>query len=296
MPTIEQFIQVNGAYPWLTGVFITLFGGLIGSFLNVCIYRIPAEKSVVYPGSHCACGRAIAWYDNIPVLSWLVLRGKARCCGAKFSWRYPAIEALTALLFCLLWHRLPLSNFVPMATLFSCLIAGAFIDFDHKIIPDRFTMGLAAVGFVFVLFQPSLHLSPTLLQAGRYEHPLATAFSRALIGGAVGSAIGIWIAFIGEKLMGVEAFGMADVKLLGALGVFLGWQAAVFSMFGGSVVGCALLPIFAFIQRNKGEEIKWRKTELPFGPSIAIAAILYVLFFKADVAVYWSQFAPLFSE
>ena len=154
---MDAFQEVAVAFPWFYPLFAAAVGACVGSFLNVCIYRIPKNESVVSPPSHCGCGKPIAWHDNIPVLSWLLLRGRARCCGRPFSFRYPAIELLTALLFLACWLLFPAGKAVAGAVLCSIVICALFIDLDHMIIPDVFTVGGAAVGLMLSLLLPSLH-------------------------------------------------------------------------------------------------------------------------------------------
>ena len=154
---MESFEQVSHAFPWFFPLVAAVFGACIGSFLNVCIYRIPKDESVVRPGSHCGCGQPIAWYDNIPVFSWLILHGRARCCGRPFSIRYPAIELLTAGLFLACWLLFPPGKAVAGAVLCSIVICAIFIDHDHMIIPDVFTVGGAAAGVLLSMALPSLH-------------------------------------------------------------------------------------------------------------------------------------------
>src|SRR5690554_3788270 len=150
----EAYAAVNEQFPIIFQIIAFIFGAIVGSFLNVCIYRIPTERSVVTPGSTCACGQPIAWYDNIPIFSWLVLRGRARCCGAPFSVRYPFIEFLTGLLFLICWVKF--SPLVALCGMFFCalLVCATFIDLDHMIIPDRFTIGGAVAGVILAFLVP----------------------------------------------------------------------------------------------------------------------------------------------
>src|SRR5471032_948117 len=155
--SLSSLSEVAAAFPWFFPMLACGFGACIGSFLNVVIYRVPAQKSIVTPGSHCACGQPIAWYDNIPVISWLVLRGKARCCGRPFSFRYPAIELLTAALFLACALLFPPAKAVCGMVFLSALLCATFIDLDHMIIPDVFTIGLGAAGILISFLVPALH-------------------------------------------------------------------------------------------------------------------------------------------
>lgn len=147
----SDFAVIDEMLPWFFPLCAALFGAMVGSFLNVVIYRLPEGRSIVTPGSHCACGKPIAWFDNIPVLSWFLLRGRARCCGRAYSFRYPAIEALTGGLFLACWLLFPPAVAAVGMVFMACLICATWIDLDHMIIPDVFTVGLAVVGVVLSL-------------------------------------------------------------------------------------------------------------------------------------------------
>ena len=242
---------------------VFFFGACLGSFLNVCIYRIPREESVITPRSHCPnCGKLIAWFDNIPMLSYLALRAKCRHCGVRISPRYFLVELLTALLFLLVWQRFGLSLVTPVYWLMVFgLILATFVDFEHMIIPDRCSLGGMVLGLAFSAVVPALHDAETIVQS----------LTRSLIGLAVGAG-SLWsVGFVGKIVFKKDAMGLGDVKLLGALGAFLGWQAVVFiimiSSFFGSMVGIALI-LFG----NKA----WQ-SRIPFGPYLALAAVVWML-------------------
>ena len=208
---LNEFAAINQEFPWFFRTLFFILGAVVGSFLNVCIYRIPAGRSIIHPGSHCACGKPIAWYDNIPIFSWLILRGRSRCCGQRFSFRYPAIELLTALLFLASWWMLPPATALIGMVFSSILICATFIDLDHMIIPDRFTIGAAVVGVILSLFVPSLHLSSA-------TYPVIDVMRsgiESIIGLLIGSGIILWIALLAEVILRKEAMGFGDVKFLG---------------------------------------------------------------------------------
>jgi len=221
------------AFPWFIPAWVFGFGACVGSFLNVCIYRIPAGQSVVTPRSHCACGAPIRWHDNLPILSWFILRGRARCCGRPFSFRYPCIEALTAVLFTACWMSFPAAKALCGMLLCAVLIAATFIDVDHLDIPDVFSLGLAVAGIVLSFALPALH--------GRQNELFVIASVRSGFDGVtglfVGSGLILWIALLAEAVLKKEAMGFGDVKFVGAIGAFIGWQGAVFAVFGGAVIG-----------------------------------------------------------
>ncbi|HWA24211.1 MAG TPA: prepilin peptidase [Lacunisphaera sp.] len=301
----DLFHEANVHFPWFFPLWAGLFGACVGSFLNVCIYRIPKGESVVSPRSHCGCGQLIAWYDNIPVLSWFILRGKARCCGRPFSFRYPAIELLTAALFVACWLLFPPGKAVAGAVLCSIVICAHFIDHDHMIIPDVFTIGGAAAGLALALAFPSLH-------GQSHEYQVIAGCRSALeavLGLFVGSALVLWIALFAEAVLKREAMGFGDVKYLGALGAFVGWKGAVFAMFGGAMLGCVWF-IFTFAWKKitgrnapaalPAETPEGQPAEIgigvhvPFGPMLGLAALLYFFWAHARVDAYFRELQPLF--
>lgn len=259
------------AYPVLS-VFIFLAGLCIGSFLNVCIWRIPREESIVFPGSRCpACQHAIAAWDNIPLLSWLLLNGKCRHCQVPISPRYFLVELLTGTLFTVLWlvHGWTVQS--PVYLFFaSALILGTFVDLDHLILPDRVTLGGMIVG-------PLLSAAFPALQGQTERIP---ALLQSLIGLALGYGILWLVATIGRALLKREAMGLGDVKLLGAIGACLGWQAVLFTIFVSSLSGTLLgLGLIALGKKEL-------QSKIPYGPHIALAAVLWMLCGPECIALY----------
>ena len=303
-------VQVLESFPWLGWILAFVFGSIVGSFLNVCIYRIPAERSVVTPGSHCGCGAPIAWYDNIPILSWLLLRGKARCCGRPFSIRYPLVELLTGTLFLLAWVTQPIPVALCYWVFFGLLIPAVFIDLDHYIIPDRFSVGGLFAGILLSTLVPELH---------GFANPGGVAtfdgLSTAVIGALVGSAVLYWFGALAEIVFRKEALGQGDVKLAGCFGAFCGWQGAVFSLFAGALIGTVLLVPVLIWQRIKGEGGTAHTEEseegpggdetgeedgpigfgtaVPFGPMLCAAAVLYVLWLQPPVRAWFDEVGEL---
>jgi leader peptidase (prepilin peptidase)/N-methyltransferase len=235
-------------------IFTLVLGAIVGSFLNVCIYRIPAGLSIVHPPSRCPhCEAPIRWYQNIPLLSWIVLRGRCAHCKTPVSYRYPLIEALcgglyllVALYFGLSWSTLVFWLF------FSLLLVITFIDLDHQIIPNVISLPGIVVGFACSLFL------------------LPLAWQDSALGVLLGGGF-LWTVATGYRLlMGVEGMGMGDVKLLAMIGAFLGWQAVLPVVFLGSIVGTAVGVPYMLIKGEGG------KLAIPFGPFLSLGAILYV--------------------
>ncbi|MDF3057102.1 MAG: peptidase [Rariglobus sp.] len=301
-----DYAEFAAAFPWFFPVAAGLFGAIVGSFLNVVIYRMPLDKSIVTPGSHCACGAPIRWYDNIPVLSWFILRGKARCCGRPYSFRYPFVELLTAALFLTSWLMFPPAKALCGMLFVSCLLCATFIDLDHMIIPEPFTIGLGVVGVVLSVFVPSLHNQDDGLFFVSALHSGVISLQGLL----VGSGLVLWIAVIAETLLKKEAMGFADVTFVGAIGAFTGWQGAVFAVFGGAVVGTVWIGLAALVKKLSGSRVHLapraetadgKTTEdlgmnvhVPFGPMLAIGGLLHFFCFSAWMDDYFAELAAMF--
>ena len=259
----------------LEAIFAFVTGACIGSFVNVCVYRIPLNRSVVSPPSHCAaCGAPIPWYYNLPIISWPVLGGRAACCGTRIDLRYWLVEVGLAFLFMAVWWRYGASD--PIAAviyliMITGLTAACLIDLDHYIIPDRFSLGGCVAGFIACTIHPSLMGQKTALQG----------FSWSLASAIAGALVLLGVAWLGTMLFKKEAMGMGDVKLLAAICSFLGitsisWTLPLSSMIG-SVLGLTLI----FWQRGA-----WG-TRIPYGPFLGLAAILW-LFGGSDLTYgYW---------
>jgi len=240
-----------------------LFGLVIGSFLNVVIGRLPEGRSVVHPRSACpGCGASIRWYDNVPVLSWLWLRARCRSCRAAISWRYPVVELLTAGLFALAAYRFgPTMELIPALLLLAALVAITGIDLDHQLIPDVITLpGVAAGAALGIAIHPDHWLD-------------------IVLGIAVGG--GLFFVII---LASGGGMGGGDMKLGAMLGAFLGWKlvllAILLAVFAGGAVAITLL-----MSGSKG-----RKDPVPFGPFLALGAILSLLWGNGLLAWYLGRF------
>ncbi|MDQ8196822.1 prepilin peptidase [Pelagicoccus enzymogenes] len=296
---------IEAEFPWFLSSFAFVMGSIVGSFLNVCIYRIPAGKSVVSPGSTCACGQAIKWFDNIPILSWFILRGRARCCGAAYSFRYPFVEALTGFLFLAAWLSQSPFKALCLMLFAAMLVCASFIDFDHMEIPDRFSIGLAVIGFAISVLIPELHDIPRSQFASA---SVQSGFESAL-GILIGSGTILWIGLLAESILRKEAMGFGDVKLLGGIGAFLGWQGAIFSIFGGALIGCLGMLVWSIVRKlrpqpetphqraNTSEENEEElQGHIPFGPMLASGALLYAFLLESPVLTYFAQFEELFRQ
>ena len=258
-------------------IVVFLFGLVLGSFMNVCIYRIPREKSIVYPPSHCtSCSSPIRFYDNIPLLSYLALGGKCRNCGVKISVIYPLVEIITAVLITLLFYKFGISSRTLLYMVITlALIVITFIDIEHMIIPNVITIPGILIGLLYnaaitdwgLTFRVLENLSPVTLTYLIPSIPLLNSIFGIIVGG--GSLL--LIAYLYKWIRKTEGMGMGDVKLLAMLGAFLGVNGVFFIIFVSSLVGSVVG--IAIILLNKGN----LKFALPFGPFISLGAILFIL-------------------
>ena len=248
------------------------FGAVIGSFLNVCVHRMPLEQSIVTPPSHCPhCNERIRWMDNIPLISYLALRGKCRHCGARISPRYFLVELLTAALFLLMWLKLTEWNHPPVRGIdflkgpiywmvIAGLIVATFIDFEHYIIPNEITFGGLIIGLLLSAVYPPLLDADTI----------KVSLMRSFLGAIVGGVALLTVAMVGELIFRREAMGMGDVKLLAAIGAFFGWQSTLFTILISSLLG-GVVGLILVLVRQKG----WQ-SRIPYGPYIAFGAVLWM--------------------
>ena len=230
--------------------FAALFGAVIGSFLNVCIHRLPRGTSIVWPASACpACGRALSWFENIPIASYLFLRGRCRTCGAPISPRYPVVEALTAAMFALAWWYYGPGPMLISRLIFACALIVLFaIDLEHHLLPNVITLTGIVIGFLlsFITDQPGWRSS--------------------LIGIVAGGGVLFLIAEVYYRVRHEEGLGMGDVKMLAMMGAFLGWPLAILSLIIASVAGTIIG--IGLIVTGRGT----MKYALPFGTFLAIGA------------------------
>jgi len=238
-----------------------LIGLMIGSFANVCVYRIPRRESIAFPGSHCpACGHGIAAYDNIPLLSWLLLAGRCRHCHASISWRYPLLELVMGASWALLaWHFGLTAELAVALTLFFLLWVLSVIDLETGLLPNVLTYSGIALGLAISWW------------LGDWQD--------ALIGAVAGYGIFWLVARLFLWLTGREGMGYGDFKLLAMLGAFMGWQALPFIILASSVVGTVVGVVFLLLAK------KGLRTEIPFGPYLAMAGMIW--FVWGETVLHW---------
>lgn len=245
---------------------VFLLGACIGSFLNVCIYRLPASKSIVHPRSMCPrCGKPIRFYDNIPMLSYLLLRGRCRDCGAAIPLRYPIVELMGGLfaLGTFLKFGLTVETCIYFAFI-ACLLAITFIDLDHRIIPDVITLPGIPLGFAASFALPAL------------------TYKESLLGILAGGGSLFLVAWTYHLITKKEGMGGGDIKLLAMTGALIGWQGVVFTIFIASLTG-TLTGLAVMLRSRKG-----MKLAVPFGPFLAIGSILYIFFGPQLIAWYFN--------
>lgn len=260
---------------------VFIFGLLIGSFLNVSIVRLPRGGSVVSPPSHCPrCREPIKFYDNIPVISFLLLRARCRRCGQPISWRYPIVELLNALFYVWIVREFGLGGEAFILMVFcSALIVITFIDFDHQIIPDTITLPGILIGVsIAPIFLSALN-EPLPFDLGHlipHASPHLIGFLNSVIGMLCGALPLLVIGWIWEKLRHIEAMGGGDVKLMGMVGAFLGWKGALLTIMIGSLVGSVTGLALIMLKRHQMDKV------IPFGPFLALGALV-TAFYGPDI-------------
>ena len=264
-------------------VWMFIFGAVVGSLLNVCVFRLPTGRSVVWPGSRCTvCLQPIRWYDNVPILSWFILRGRCRHCGGAFSIRYSMVELGTASLFALYYYGICVAGwrddfqhtgamlyvFYGVQLFFVCLLLVAtFIDFDWQVIPDAVTVNGMLVGLAVCLIFPSVQTrpiqwpAPLWLQAHPHIQGLATSVWGLVVGGGM-----VWLTRLaGSAAFRKEAMGFGDVMLMAMIGSFVGWQSCVVIFFLAPFMGVAVGLVQLVL---RGDHV------IPYGPYLSLAAVV----------------------
>jgi leader peptidase (prepilin peptidase) / N-methyltransferase len=255
---------------------VFVVGAIVGSFLNVCIVRLPKCESVVKPRSHCVhCQKMIPWYDNIPLVSYLVLGGKCRFCGKKISIRYWIVELLTAGVFVWFYQAFGLTpSYFAYMVMISGFIVAIFVDFEHRIIPDEISVGGMCCGLVLSLFIPEMQGVAVAKMPVWLAHlqSLGWSFVGALVGGASIYLMGL----LGDVIFKKESMGGGDVKFLAMVGAFLGWQAALLTFF--------IAPFFGAVY-GIVEKIRTKDSAIAYGPFLAVGAL--VSMFYGDAIITW---------
>ncbi len=292
--SLASFESIMGLPEFFFYVVIFVFGGMVGSFLNVVIHRVPNEESIVFPNSACPkCGESIKPYDNIPVLSWLILQGKCRNCKNQISARYPAVELLTALLFTVVYWQIGFSAFLPVCLIFvAAMVALIFIDAENMILPNVITYPLFVFAFLVRLIYPLFFGASVFSDFKVFplnylqDYPVwLVSLAGAILGGLVGGGFLWLVGEIWKRLRGVDAMGLGDVKMMFAVGALLGWQLTVLSIFLGAFSG-AVIGVF-LISRQKDKDLQ---TQIPFGIFLGIGSIIALLFGEQLVRWYFSMF------
>ena len=243
-------------------VLLVVVGLAVGSFLNVCIYRLPRHESLIWPGSHCtACGRGLSWFENVPLLSYLVLRGRCRSCGAPISSVYPLVELVTPALFVMQYWQLGWQPLLLVRLVFSCAMVVLFVvDLQHRILPNAITVSGVGVGLALSIF-------------------MEPGWRDAVIGVVVGGGVLFGVAEVYYRLRGEEGLGMGDVKMLAMIGAFLGWRLMFVALFLGSILG-SIVGIGML-----GLGLADSKYALPLGTFLAIGAVAAAL--SGELLIGW---------
>lgn len=294
--TPASFEAVTGMPEFVAYAFIFMLGAIVGSFLNVVIHRVPNEQSIVFPNSTCPnCKTPIKPYDNIPILSWVLLRGRCRACSAAISPRYPAVELLTALLFVLVYWQTGMTAILPVYLAFvSAMVAMIFIDAEHMILPNVITYPLLilaiAVRLIFPIVFAANYFSDTQFFPAMYFAG-QPAWLVSLFGAIVGAFVGggsLWlVGEVWKRLRGVDAMGLGDVKMMLGVGALLGWRLAFLAIFLGAFSGAVIGLVL--IARQKDKDLQ---TQIPFGIFLGTGSILSLLFGEQLIAWYLRTFVP----
>lgn len=259
----------------ISNIIVFIFGSIVGSFLNVCIHRMPLEESVVWPRSHCPhCKKRIPAYDNVPFLSYILLGGKCRFCHKRISLRYPLVEFLTALVFLWFYNIFGLTyDFFVYVLFVSAMIIATFVDLKHRIIPDEVSVGGVIIGFILSTIK-GVSLKPAAFEF----QPMLDSFLGIIIGGGIIYLAGAIFDLFYFKLLKrpaiqgeTESMGGGDIKFLAMIGAFLGWEKAVLTFFIAPFFGAVIGVINLLVKKDH---------TIPYGPFLAIGAI---------VAMFWGE-------
>jgi leader peptidase (prepilin peptidase)/N-methyltransferase len=269
----------------MISVIVLIFGLLVGSFLNVCIVRLPRGGSIVSPPSHCPrCKQDIKFYDNVPLISFMLLRGKCRTCGLPISWRYPLVELMNGLFYLWIVSEFGMGGEAILLMAFcSSLIVITFIDLDFMIIPDVIVLPGILLGVTIGPFFLSALNEPLPFYFGRFmpnTWPYVISFIGSVFGMLCGSLPLLAIGWGWEKLRHEEGMGGGDVKLMGMVGAFLGWKGAFLTIFLGAIVGSVVGIALMLLKLHKRGQL------IPFGPFLALGALV-TAFYGPDIIVWY---------
>ncbi|HTH38117.1 MAG TPA: prepilin peptidase [Pyrinomonadaceae bacterium] len=294
MFAFSSFEAVTGLPDIFGLVFALALGAIVGSFLNVVIHRVPNDLSIVFPSSTCPkCQSPIKPYDNIPVLSWMVLGGKCRNCKASISARYPAVELLTGVIFALVTWQIGFNVFLPIALIFAAVMVSLiFIDAGHMILPNVITYPLFVFALLVRLIYPiafgpgyfsDMNYAPATWMAGYPEWAISVACGLA---GALAGGGSLWlVGEVWKRLRGVEAMGLGDVKMMLGVGMLLGWRLTLLSIFLGAFSGAVIGILMIAKQKDRNMQ-----AQIPFGIFLGTGSLLALLFGEPLIAWYASRF------
>jgi leader peptidase (prepilin peptidase) / N-methyltransferase len=291
MDILQNFVTTEEATGLPTAFFlvaVAALGAIIGSFLNVVIHRVPREESIAFPASRCpSCGTAIRPYDNIPVVSWAVLRGRCRSCKTHISARYPAVELLTAVLFALTYRlHSGLSLSLPFDLAFvAAILALVFIDAEHMILPNVITYPGAALAVGARVVVPNLYGVASLGGAQTQLRPWLVSLGGALVGALVGGGFLWLVGWVWERMRGVEAMGLGDVKMMFMVGAYLGWPLTLLTIFVGVLTGSV-----AGVAVMLGRKERDMQMMLPFGIFLGAGSLVSLFFGTQIIDWYVAKF------
>ena len=293
---LASFESVTGLPEIIDYIFIFIVGAIVGSFLNVVIHRIPNEESIIFPNSACPkCQKPIKPYDNMPILSWLMLGGKCRNCKESISPRYPLVELLTGLLFVLTFWQIGFNLFLPVCLIFvATMLSLIFIDAEHMILPNVINFPLLGfalfVRLIFPLFISAEYFTDLNSAPLTYfeNQPIwLVSLIGAIFGGLLGGG-SLWlVGEIWKRLRGVDAMGLGDVKMMFAVGALLGWRLTFLSIFIGAFTGAIAGIIFIYTQKDKDLQ-----AQIPFGIFLGLGSIISLLFGETLISWYLNTFLP----
>ena len=286
--------SVLGIPEWVGYIFVFVLGACIGSFLNVVIYRVPNEMSLLTSSACPNCKRGIKFYHNIPIFGWLMLGGKCSNCKEPIAWRYPAVELLTALFFVLTYWQIGLTVMLPVALVFvAAMIALIFIDSEHMILPNVITYPLLVFALIVRVVFPivfSGHIFSDILFSPINQLNGYPAWIVSLAGALFGALVGggsLWlVGAIWKALRGVDAMGLGDVKMMLGVGALLGWRFTVLTIFFGAFAGALIGIVLVVKEKDRNLQM-----QLPFGIFLGIGSIVALLFGDRLIVWYLERFA-----